>query len=197
MIALRITIFAAAVFACGLVWRLAGDQAEAADGPRFTPSGQLLRPADYREWVWLSSGIGMAYGPNATQSSDDPPFDNVFVNRPAYRSFIKSGAWPDGTIFVLEIRASVSKRSINRGGHFQGDLRNIEAEAKQSGKWSFYRFEANLPSAARIPEAATCYSCHAANGAVDNTFVQFYPTLIDVARAKGTFREPAGEGLKF
>jgi hypothetical protein len=26
------------------------------------------------------------------------------------------------------------------------------------------------------------------NGAVDQTFVQFYPTLIPVAKAKGTFK---------
>jgi hypothetical protein len=193
MMALRTTIFAAAALGCGLGWRLAGDQVTAADGPRFTASGQLLRPADYREWVWLSSGIGMAYGPNANEASGDPPFDNVFVNRSAHRSFLTSGAWPDGTILVLEIRASASKRSINRSGHFQADLRGIEAEVKQGGKWSFYRFEAGLPSGARIPDAATCYSCHAANGAVDNTFVQFYPTLIDAARARGTFHEPAGE----
>jgi hypothetical protein len=30
------------------------------------------------------------------------------------------------------------------------------------------------------------YSCHDKNGAVDTTFVQFYPTLIDLAKQKGT-----------
>ena len=34
--------------------------------------------------------------------------------------------------------------------------------------------------------SATCYSCHPANGAVDNTFVQFYPTLLAIAKEKGT-----------
>ena len=29
---------------------------------------------------------------------------------------------------------------------------------------------------------------HAQNGAVDNTFVQFYPTLMEVARRMGTVR---------
>jgi len=40
-----------------------------------------------------------------------------------------------------------------------------------------------------LPTSAECYSCHAQNGAVDNTFVQFYPTLIDVAKKHGTFKE--------
>jgi hypothetical protein len=37
-----------------------------------------------------------------------------------------------------------------------------------------------------IPQAASCYSCHAAHAAVDTTFAQFYPTLLPVAQAKGT-----------
>jgi cytochrome c553 len=40
----------------------------------------------------------------------------------------------------------------------------------------------------QIPATAACYSCHAEHGAVDNTFVQFYPTLLDVAKEKGTLR---------
>jgi hypothetical protein len=39
-----------------------------------------------------------------------------------------------------------------------------------------------------LPTTASCYACHSTNGAVDNTFVQFYPTLLDVAREKGTLR---------
>jgi hypothetical protein len=37
-----------------------------------------------------------------------------------------------------------------------------------------------------IPQAAECYSCHATHAAVDRTFVQFYPTLLPIAKAKGT-----------
>lgn len=37
-----------------------------------------------------------------------------------------------------------------------------------------------------IPVVADCYSCHAAHGAVDTTFVQFYPTLLPIAKSKGT-----------
>jgi hypothetical protein len=40
--------------------------------------------------------------------------------------------------------------------------------------------------AAPIPASAECYSCHRQHAAVDTTFVQFYPTLIDLATKKGT-----------
>jgi hypothetical protein len=49
-----------------------------------------------------------------------------------------------------------------------------------------------------IPRTANCYSCHQENGAVDTTFVQFYPTLLPIARAEKTLtahylaEEPSG-----
>ena len=43
---------------------------------------------------------------------------------------------------------------------------------------------------AQSATADPSFDCHATNGGVDNTLVQFYPTLIDVARRKGTLRTP-------
>jgi hypothetical protein len=37
-----------------------------------------------------------------------------------------------------------------------------------------------------IATTADCYSCHQAHGAVDTTFVQFYPTLLPIAQEKKT-----------
>ncbi len=99
---------------------LQGGEQAAADGPQYTSDGHLKRPTNYREWIFLSSGLGMTYGPTAMQMPmDNPDFDNVFVNRAAYKNFQATGKWPDKTIFILEVRASQSKGSINKGGHFQ------------------------------------------------------------------------------
>ena len=50
-----------------------------ADGPEYTPDGQLKFPQNYRDWVFLTSGLGMTYGvPGAADA--EPKFDNVFVN---------------------------------------------------------------------------------------------------------------------
>jgi len=173
---------------------LRGREAPAAtDGPQYTSNGQLKRPADYREWIFLSSGLGMTYGPTAMQmSTDNPDFDNVFVNRAAYKSFQASGTWPDKTIFILEVRASQSKGSINKGGHFQAEVNDIEAHVKDEkrfpGKWAFFGFPNGADTGKQVATTASCYSCHQQHGAVDTTFVQFYPTLIDIAKAKGTYK---------
>ena len=164
------------------------------DQPRFLADNELARPENYREWIYLSSGIGMSYNPSANPAGNpNPPFDNVFVTPSAYRSFLQTGTWPEGTLFVLELRGSASEGSINRGGRFQQQLLGVEVEVKDSkrfpGKWAFYEFGRSAASAKPLPTTAGCYSCHAQNGAVDNTFVQFYPTLVDVARQKGTLRQ--------
>ena len=177
---------------------LSGQAPSASDGPRFTTGNRLLRPDNYREWVWLSSGLGMSYSPHANDAAEkDPPFDNVFVTRAAYRSFIENGQWPDKTMFVLELRHSATKGSINQGGHFQSALMGMEVEVKDEsrfpGKWAFFDFSGSAKSAVPIPRSATCYSCHARNGAVDNTFVQFYPTLLEIAKQKGTLKRAPSE----
>jgi hypothetical protein len=177
---------------------LIGVSMPAQQGPRFSSDGGLMRPDNYREWVFLSSGLGMTYGSVAsTASAADPRFDNVFVAPEAYRAFLKSGTWPDKTIFALEIRSSASRGSINKGGHYQESAVGLEVEVKDESrfpnKWAFFDFSSpEAKTATPIPTGASCYSCHSANGAVDNTFVQFYPTLLPVAKAKGTFK-PASE----
>jgi YHS domain-containing protein len=161
----------------------------AAEGPEFTSDGQMKYPQDYRQWVYLSSGIGMTYGPlKAAAEPANPSFDNVFVNRSAYQAFLQTGKWPDKTALILEVRGSQSKGSINKGGHFQADVLGVEAHVKNGGQWAFYGFDNGKVTSKAIPGNASCYECHTRDGAVDTTFVQFYPTLIHTAQEKGTYK---------
>lgn len=156
---------------------------------RFTSKGEMLFPEHYREWVWLSSGLGMSYSPAAAENPN-PKFDNVFVSPAAYRVFVATGTWPKGAVFMLEIRGSRNQGSINQAGHYQGDLLDVEAHVKKpDGEWAFYPFGLETKPARVIPHDASCYSCHEQHGAVDTTFVQFYPTLLKVAREKKTLSE--------
>ena len=159
--------------------------------PRYTKGGELIHPGSYREWIYLSSGLGMTYRSSATATNTNPNFDNVFVTPTAYQAFLASGVWPDKTMFALEVRTAGSKASINKGGHFQEELTALEVEVKDKtlpGGWAFFAFGAATQPAKALPVGAGCQACHTANGAVEQTFVQFYPTLVPVAKAKGTFR---------
>jgi hypothetical protein len=159
-------------------------------GPEYTADSKLKFPEGYREWIYLTSGIDMSYSPNASMA-DHSMFDNVFVNPEAYREFQKTGTWPDKTMLVLEIRGAESKGSINQSGHYQGsDVMGLEVHVKDEkrfpGAWAFFGFENAEGAAKMVPTEAACYSCHSAHGAVDTTFVQFYPTLLEIAKKKGT-----------
>lgn len=165
------------------------------DKAQFTKDGALLRPDNYREWVFLSSGLGMTYGPNAPAAGARLRFDNVYANPSSYREFLRTGTWPDGTVLILEVRESESKGSINQHGHYQTELVAIEANVRDSRRfpgrnWAFFDLGANGSSDPVRPIAPgnRCQQCHSANGGVDSTFVQFYPALLPVAKKFGTFK---------
>jgi hypothetical protein len=157
----------------------------ALETPAYTSNGSLIAPAHYREWIYLSSGLDMSYA--SSQTPDHHMFDNTFVNPASYRAFLETGTWPDKTTIVLEVRGAESPVSINRRGHTQSaDIMGTEIHVKDKGKWSFYDLPTGAKEAALIPAPATCYTCHQDHAAVDTTFVQFYPTLLPVARQKNT-----------
>ncbi len=168
------------------VGSVAGSSAQT---PTYTADGKLIFPAKYREWIYLTSGVDMSYSPNAMQMNHSM-FDNVFVNPDAYRSFLQTGTWPDKTMLVLEVRVAASNASINKSGHFQtselaGREVHVKDESRFPGKWAFFGFD-QADTATMVPADAACYSCHQQHGAVDTTFVQFYPTLLDLAKSKRT-----------
>jgi len=160
--------------------------------PEYTSDARLKLPKQYREWIYLSTGFDMSYNP--AMQMDHHMFDNVFVNPEAYKAFLETGTWPDKTMLVLEARGAKNKGSINQKGNYQGtEVMGIEVHVKDEsrfpGKWAFFGFDGGSgdgKTAKMIPSAADCYSCHAAHAAVDTTFVQFYPTLLPIATAKGT-----------
>ena len=189
---MRTTIILLAVVAAAGGWMLQKAAEPAASNvPEYTQDNQLRMPSHYREWIFLSSGLGMTYGPAAEANrSMGPMFDNVFVTPAAYHSFLETGKWPEKTMFVLEVRAATSKGSINNGGHYQSDVHAIEVEVKDTSRfpgngWAFFGF-GDSNTAKMIPVTGSCYTCHPTKGAVDNTFVQFYPTLLPIAIQKGT-----------
>jgi hypothetical protein len=186
------------IFATALVVALAGGLAVTAVSqaqPRaadiaYTADGKLEYPKDYRTWVYLSSGLDMAY--TEAPGMNHHMFDNVFVNREAYDAYQKTGTWPDKTIFMLEARMAEPKASINKQGLTQTAVMGREAHVKDTKRfasgWAFFPFTGEgKPSGPAFPQTSNCNQCHEQHAAVDTTFVQFYPTLQAKAQEKKTF----------
>lgn len=188
----RVRIFSAAL-AAALVGGLTAVSLSHAQTPApaavFTADGKMEFPKDYRTWVYLSSGMDMAYvegGGGAMHA-----FDNVFVDPAAYAAFQKTGTWPDKTVMVLEVRDAQAHASIDKAGRSQGRRMAVEVHVKdtarfaETGGWGFVGFNGEKPGNV-TPKTAACYACHQAHAAVDTTFVQFYPTLLPLSTVMGT-----------
>ena len=173
----------------GMILCVMAAAAQTAKGPDYTSDGQLKMPENYREWVYLTSGFDMSYSPGA-QGADHHMFDNVFVDPASYKAFVETGTWPDKTMLALEQRMAEGKGSINQRGNYQGTERmgmevHVKDTARFKGGWAFFGFD-DKKTATMVPIEANCYKCHEAHAAVDTTFVQFYPTLLPIAKSKGT-----------
>lgn len=158
--------------------------------PKYTAAGELVAPMDYREWVFLTSGVNMNYS-DTPSGMDHAMVDNVFVDPASWQAFKKTGRWPEGTMLVKENRVGTSKGSINKTGIFQTEERfDLEVHVRDSKRfktgWGFFVNVADKPAKV-LPTSASCYTCHVAHGAVQTTFVQFYPTAKPIAVKARTF----------
>jgi hypothetical protein len=107
---------------------------------------------------------------------------------------LQTGKWPDKTIWVLEFRG-VGKESVaNREGKFQTGIVGFEANVKDSrfpDGWGYFGFRDGDKDVAPLSgdTVKRCIDCHSAHTAVERTFVQFYPTLLEVAKKMGTVKK--------
>jgi Cytochrome P460 len=156
----------------------------------YTPDGAVVIPADYREWIFLTSSLDLNYNaPVPGAAARASLLDNVFVNPTAYAAFTRTGQWPDKTVLVKENRRAASAGTLSKSGKFQTEIASMELHVKDArrfpGQWAFFVSDGKQPGRYLQP-SESCYSCHAEHGAVDTTFVQFYPTLLSIATQKGT-----------
>jgi len=168
---------------------LAAAPDEEAPKPQYDEKGRLIRPADCREWVFLSAGCALNYSP---LPGSHELFTDVFVQLWAYNEFANSGKWPEKCMFVIDGRDSASRSSINQRAHDQTDLMGLAVEVKDSGrnpdKWTNYGFDSDGERAEALPKGS-CWSRQDARGAVAHMFVQFCRTLKAVAKKFGTYNE--------
>jgi Cytochrome P460 len=186
-------VLAAGIMVLTLKRGTASTSAGSSDLPQFASDGKLVRPVNYRRWVYVSSGYGMSYSQHADSMQ---MFTNVFVKPESYDYFLAKGTWPDKTVFILELYGSTSQGSINKHGSYQTEFMGLDVEVKDEAgfpdKWAYFNFAGSEQAAAAIaPSRNDCWKCHDQNAAVEHSFVQFYPELLKVARAKGTIKSVA------
>jgi cytochrome P460 len=175
-------------------------QAQLADEPRYTPSGELLLPNGFETWVFVGSNLGLSYTPDAAAAASAPPpraarqqFHNVSINRAAYDYFLANDRFPERTVLVMQVFEAADKepKGVLASGVFNGRRVGLEVAVKNASRpdgkttpWAYYNFtdpsdrSKVLASAAAFPDAA-CANCHQRHASIDNVWVQFYPALRD------------------
>jgi hypothetical protein len=142
----------------------------------------------------VGASIGLSYAEDGgfepvMEGSAPGMFHNVYMQPWSYRHFRETGAFPEGTMFILAMYEASQNADPARGGWYEEEGFLAEIHLKQEGVhesgWGFYGFGGNAESASMIPGEANCYSCHAEETALDNVFVQFYPALRDKLPAEG------------
>ena len=96
----------------------AGEGGSSADTFQIDASGNLQRPTDYREWIF----VGTPLTPNDMNDGKAafPEFHSVYIHPSAWEQWKGSGRFPEGTILVKELISVGTKQAAGAragGGH--------------------------------------------------------------------------------
>lgn len=152
--------------------------------PAYTADGDLIRPQGYRTWVFVGASLGLSYSEGAGEREGPGTFTNVYIQPEAYRYFMETGEFPEGTLLPMDIYRPGARESINQAGYFEKDFLGMEVAVKDSERyptgWAYLSFRdrsGGLKESASAFPKERCYDCHAEHAATDNVFTQFYPML--------------------
>jgi Cytochrome P460 len=154
--------------------------------PQYDKSGALLLPEDYRRWVMVGASLGISY---SDAPSDHEMFAHTLMEPTAYRHFVETGTFREGTMFALLLQASGDKVLPARRGQFANDVHGVEMAVKDTSHdpqgWAYYGFGGmgSVRGSASAAPKNSCFSCHAEHAARDHVFLQFYPLLTEAAAA--------------
>ena len=165
----------------------AAQSSRAAQGvmPQYDKNGALLLPEDYRRWIMVGASLGMSY-------SDGPATHDMFAHTlmepTAYRHFVETGTFREGTMFALLLQGPGNKVLPARRGQFANEVHGVEMAVKDSSHvpegWAYYGFGGMggaIRSTASAEPKNSCFSCHTEHAARDHVFLQFDPLLTEAA----------------
>ncbi len=167
----------------------------------FTKGGELIRPAGWREWVFVGSPVT----PNSLNggAAPFPEFHSVYIDPQSWAHWKKTGTFREGTMFAKELTLVGATSATSGKGFFNGELHGFEIAHKDTKRyssetdgWAYYSF-GHKPepynNTTKAMPAAACAACHTAAAADDMVFTQYYPILLV---GKGAGSKAAGVGGK-
>ena len=158
----------------------------------FNSDGKMQLPTGYRRWVF----VGAPLTPNGLNNgkANFPEYHNVYVEARNVDAYLKTGSFPEGTVFVKELTRVLdpafpdgSRTEPSGRGYFNGAYNCMDVTVKDSKRfaktngWGFFNFGHHPEPCEKTAEerpVTECAGCHIANVAkTDMTWIQFYPML--------------------
>jgi Cytochrome P460 len=155
---------------------------------RYNEQDQLVFPDDADTWVHMGSTLGGEYTDEPFDPDNPGTLGVVQMEPEAYRYFLESGEYADGTMFLLSFYSALAESDPQLPGFVQGPLQAREIHVIDRGRYEegrgFYLFAATATAGTvsdKIADGSPCVQCHVPEGAYDGTFTQFYPPIRDLA----------------
>jgi hypothetical protein len=127
----------------------------------------LYRPAGYRDWVLVGSGVadssgGAGSAGAATGGHNPDNADKVYVDPLSYREFARSGRFPEGTLMVWESGGGEAAARPHKNSPQL--LASLKDSRRFDGGWGFFDFTgsdgAMSAKARALPASSGCRACH-------------------------------------
>jgi len=190
---LKATLTGIAIIGASLALFRTGPVAQAQGSTAvFTSDGKLKLPTGYRRWVF----VGAPLTPNGLNNgmANFPEYHHVYVEAKNVDAYLKTGSFPEGTVFVKELTRVLdpsfpdgSNTQPSGRGFFNGAYNCMDVTVKDSKRfsktngWGFFTFGHHpepCDAVAAEKLVTECAFCHIANVAkTDMTWIQFYPML--------------------
>lgn len=152
--------------------------------PAYDADGRLLLPENYREWIYVGSSLGLSYSEGGGGME---MFHHTLMEPTAYRYFKATGEFREGTMLLLSLHGQGEGVLPQRRGRFENEVHGVEMAVKDSGRfergWAYFGFGGmnGVRDRAEAIGSDSCNDCHSEHAAYDNVFLQFYPSLAEVA----------------
>jgi hypothetical protein len=177
----------------------AGDTRPSPVMPRYNGDGALQLPPDYRQWVFIGSSLGLSYTEGGPASMNMEMFHETLMEPSAYKHFVDTGTFREGTMLALLLHGTGEKVMPARRGKFAADVHGVEMAVKDKSHraegWAYYNFGgmSGVRTTSQAMPKESCYSCHVQHAKRDNVFLQFYGLLAEAANVKvgAAAHEPA------
>src|SRR5207237_7772265 len=117
----------------------------------FNADGTVQVPTGFRKWVF----VGAPLTPNGLNDGKAgfPEYHNVYVEQKNVDGYLKTGEFPEGTVFVKELARVLnptfpdgSRKEPSGRGYFNGEYNGIDLTIKDSKRfaktngWGFFTF---------------------------------------------------------